>query len=885
MERAFELEKFLVPENHVRSNFYSDTFRAKFAIGGEMGEWDITYIHIPFTQEKEQAAMRRFGLRKEDMDTFYHRLLRCIKNDLDIFRYIVNALNQDEEQETGSLRRSCVMYIHDNGRMLKDDEGREVREIVRVSKPYRSLWESGYAEKDGTIRLSKVLELQIRILQIIRQLNLIGVHLGAIDLDAMLVAEDSDPNRPTLALGSFMYAYRDDTQQLQDYPACTPKNIFPSLLDSKELAPTYDTDLFSWAALSCALMTGGWWDKMPDLSAYPTYMPEELLDATWNGFGFEAEKFLQPINKEYNRYWRLVRKNPDKDARIPLSLDPKIGAELAVPFANAQDPTVPANAPEDVGKSTEVEEHTGAGAASPIDHVILPVPDEPENLATEAGEQVVAETHPAGNPVQTPQTEEAASEAQDVEAGSVATEPPSVQPVADTQIEHQESDQQREETQIDLPADEIDPPVEQTEQETLQSEGDAQRAEQQESCFVFETVFLDEEEAEKRAVLHQGWCGNERPPFLPSESDISCSDDGSAHCEVEKAESVCLEPPDENGEKDKGGLSESECREFALDPAVEEAARSISKRHLPFMAFCPENEADQTAFVEQILRIMGEDYAVVGDGPMHTFLYMGVEGHPMPTPSCEMHERKEVKLYEEKPCTEDSEGDAEADKERPEADEACAAGVPQDPPVDEVMAPCENMPGIDAEESGDPYIGCNGRWWNGDIDTGVEAGPDARYESQLTDVPAPDASDAQEVVPVMEEENPVNEPATEDATTPDVSAPNDPAGGGECSEIGGCEAADDAAVHSDDVAPENDQQAAEEAESVTKTAADDLSNVDALTWDPFAFVAPGTGDIEIPAFKEPEQPKEKHESEPVSKDPFAFIDEDSFFCFTQVNLQ
>lgn len=994
MERAFELEKFLTAENHVRSNFYSDTFRAKFGVGGKMGEWDITYIRIPFTPEKEEEAMRRFGLRKEDMDTFYHRLLRCIKNDLDIYRYVVNALNRDEEQETGSLRRSCVMYIHDNGRMRKDDEGREIREIVRVSRPYRSLWDSGYAEKDGTIRLSKVLELQIRTLQIIRQLNLIGVHLGAIDLDAILVAEDSDPDRPTLALGSFMYAYRDDTQQIQNYPACTPKNIFPSLLDSKELAPTYDTDLFSWAALSCSLMTGGWWNKMPDLSVYPAYMPEDLLDATWNGFGFEAEKYLQPINKEYNRYWRLVRKEPDKDKKIPISLEPETVMKPEAPLANTQEPAMPVNVPEDVSGFVEAEKHAEEPPVPPIACVNALVPDEPEPIAPEAFEQEAAE-----EPVQTPKAEEAAPDAQGVEAEAANIEPafePQPEemndpPAADTQEEVQGACTQPESVQESLQEDEESPseqsvmelhlieldqeedPKNAEHEETYQPAEQKDRPEEPEESFAFEAVSLDDDLSEQYpvddeaetakeigedAVLHQGWCGDEKPPFQPADEtpdapvsevseepkepaddndsevceepqhenmDPECSDVAEEaqepteqelrvdeqHEDLESAESAASEPEEVCTDAEQEPAAEealepipepvnvpahtddescvkeprNERCGFALDPAMEAAAKAISAQHLPFMAFCPEGEEERNTFIRQMLWIMGEGYIVAGDGPMRTFLYMGVEGHPMPAPSCEMHEDKEVNPYEEKPCEETPEDNAEADERCSETGEAYAADVPQDPSVDEVMAPCEDMLETDAEERGDPYIGCNGRWWNGDIDTGVEAISDARYESQLPDVSAPDASDAQEVEPVGKEEESVIEPAVKDVVEPESPTLDDPADECECGEVDSGEAADDLTAHSDNVAPEDERQATEGSETVAETVTGDVVNVDANIWDPFAFVAPGTGDIEIPAFEEPEQPEEKHESEIVSKDPFAFIDEDSFFCFTQVNLQ
>ena len=79
-----------------------------------------------------------------------------------------------------------------------------------------------------------------------------------------------------------------------------------------------------------------------------------------------------------------------------------------------------------------------------------------------------------------------------------------------------------------------------------------------------------------------------------------------------------------------------------------------------------------------------------------------------------------------------------------------------------------------------------------------------------------------------------------------------------------------------DVPAEPKEEAAEETQ---------LESTEVNGRDPFAFVAPGTGDIEIPDFAEtPEEEPSAAEVETV-KDPFAYIDEDSFFCFTQVELQ
>lgn len=51
------------PDTHIRSNYYSDTYRASFAIRGVNKQWDITHIELPFPKEKERLLMARFGIQ------------------------------------------------------------------------------------------------------------------------------------------------------------------------------------------------------------------------------------------------------------------------------------------------------------------------------------------------------------------------------------------------------------------------------------------------------------------------------------------------------------------------------------------------------------------------------------------------------------------------------------------------------------------------------------------------------------------------------------------------------------------------------------------------------------------------------------------------------
>lgn len=940
MSQEYDLSRFMVPENLVRSNFYSDTYRAEFTVGGERREWDITRILVPFPPDKEEAALRRFNIRPEDKMHFYGKVLQCIKNDISVSQYIFNALDEGAEQEAVSLRRSCVQYLYTKPQRR---ENSITREIVRVSKPYKTLQDAGFIKPDGTIPMDKLLEIQIRTLQVIRQLNLIGVHLGAIDLDALLVAEDGDPDRPTLALGSFMYAGTDSTPRIQSYPACVPKNIFPALLENKDLAPTYDTDLFSWSVLSCALMSGGHWDVMPDLSVYPAYMPQDLLIPTWDGFSFEADKNLQGINKEYNRYWRTVRKQPELNISVPIQTQPVLSnteemkAEVAETDAAgcagepqnpiepseptcaepAPEPSVPDTAPAEEATQDEPTPPTQEADSTTSDLV----PDDTEGTA-EAAE----DTQAADSTTVEEQPQQPAAEGFAFYAVSLEDEEPLKpdEPVEAEQAEEVQAPEEPEEPEepkgpaTDAPpasaqADveeanapcssfysvSLDDETAQDADETVQDTDEAPEessAEEEKAVGTVDPASLAEETSKELALPTESASAEENsvvdePVTQESENCGSvaerdeCVDSRDAHKDVTDAEENREFEPAEAASK------EPETAPFALDEATVAAARTISAQHLPFMVLCPEGNAEE--FAAQVLEALGMGYTSVGSGPMRTFFYTGVT-RAEEAPACNNTEAQQ-EHFEAPPAVENSSGHSDAETDKDKADEE-QGGAENTPIAADGPTECETAPDDSDVEPQDAASTAPV-----EVEQDLDIGGDT--DTEPPQEPSESVSQAETSACCGEAENAAGAPEEPGTGTEDEPPASDAPREHLASELNHSEEhnhkppepvlpADDKDTRDrndgDDPVPasseeDNPDAPAEPKEEAAEETQPESTEVNGR--DPFAFVAPGTGDIEIPDFAEtPEEKPSAAEVEAV-KDPFAYIDEDSFFCFTQVELQ
>lgn len=252
------LDKLCTTQNHIRSNYFSDTYRAEFRVGGEMGEWDIIHISLPFTPLKEKEFMVRFGASQDQMPHYYKMLGRCIKNDIGVAGFLA-------ECEV----RSVIRYVT---YAIEHKETGTGSDIYLVSKPMDMFVDSLHWHGGSNASVNDVLSFAARMLQISKGMREVQAQFGVLDMDNVYMMPDGD--KMMVTLGGFLYG----TQDTKDYitpPDFLPAHCHHSLKEGGR--PTAATDIYSIASLTWTLLDGQHYTTEPDLSRPPKYAPEQLV--------------------------------------------------------------------------------------------------------------------------------------------------------------------------------------------------------------------------------------------------------------------------------------------------------------------------------------------------------------------------------------------------------------------------------------------------------------------------------------------------------------------------------------------------------------------------------------------------------------------------------
>ena len=252
------LDKLCTTQNHIRSNYFSDTYRAEFRVGGEMGEWDIIHISLPFTPLKEKEFMVRFGASQDQMPHYYKMLGRCIKNDIGVAGFLA-------ECEV----RSVIRYVT---YAIEHKETGTGSDIYLVSKPMDMFVDSLHWHGGSSASVNDVLSFAARMLQISKGMREVQAQFGVLDMDNVYMMPDGD--KMMVTLGGFLYG----TQDTKDYitpPDFLPAHCHHSLKEGGR--PTAATDIYSIASLTWTLLDGQHYTTEPDLSKPPKYAPEQLV--------------------------------------------------------------------------------------------------------------------------------------------------------------------------------------------------------------------------------------------------------------------------------------------------------------------------------------------------------------------------------------------------------------------------------------------------------------------------------------------------------------------------------------------------------------------------------------------------------------------------------
>lgn len=293
--------------NLVRTDYFSNTYRATFAVGDEETEWDIIHISLPFAPLKEKQLMARFGLEPKDLEAYYSDFGRCVKN-------LIATANHLDDMEVTSVLPLATYAIE------KKDNARG-SDIYLVTSPLSkfSIWDD-----ESETSLSQIVALGTRLCQIIKGLNDVDDHMGIIDLDTTYSLHAHE--RDFTILGGFLYSSRDDGKSGVKLPSVVPAHCHPVLQEGEKASLA--TDVYSICSLLWSLLDGRHYTTAPDASKPPQFAEQELTDVLARGINednvylsaAEMTDIVRAINKELHRYLKWLSSEAGKDADIIIKM-------------------------------------------------------------------------------------------------------------------------------------------------------------------------------------------------------------------------------------------------------------------------------------------------------------------------------------------------------------------------------------------------------------------------------------------------------------------------------------------------------------------------------------------------------------------------------------
>lgn len=389
------LSIFCTEQNLVRSTYFSDTYRAVFEMDGVTKTWDITHIEFPFAPDKERALQARFGISKSELFGFYKQFAACVQNGMRVASYI-SAL-PDEEQDDGSGRKKKPLAVKQASalftyRGFHRKEGTQGSDLWLVSEPMDKFVGSEYFS--GTaISLRNLLSFAARTVQSINGMAAFGLHIGALDLDTILL--QSIDGKKFFCFGSFLFAGFDKASAPAElkhpWPDLKGLKILPGSTDpsiQQGDSPSLVSDMHSLVALLWTMLSGKCYRDKPDYDTPPKYAPQELLDVLTQARVSDDPVTLKVLYKTLNRIVKDIglKRLPD----VVIHLEPPKAIELLPepPEATEPSPEPPKEQPKPVPESTPMDtvqpEEKLAAAPSPSPE---PAPASQAGLAQDAAAQ------------------------------------------------------------------------------------------------------------------------------------------------------------------------------------------------------------------------------------------------------------------------------------------------------------------------------------------------------------------------------------------------------------------------------------------------------------------------------------------------------------------
>ena len=281
--------------NLIRSNYYSDTYRAEFSLNGEFGIWDIQHIEIPFNEKREKAFMQRANLSSlSEMQTFYNSFAASIKNHLTVSEQVSAGDNPRLRQSSVSIKGRTI---------VKSDSGE--RDIYIVTEPMTALVGGKLLGYDYAFT-AEIIYLGIRLLQIAKDFNAAGINLGAIDLSSYYTVEDGD--KSIVKTGYFYYACNQSDGE--KYSGCRypGSGFLPQEVSEGSSRPSFSSDIHFICCLLWNMLSGKFYSRQPDLRVIPKFIPREISSLLEKGMQ-EGERVYKELSVGLRQYYTQLKDN------------------------------------------------------------------------------------------------------------------------------------------------------------------------------------------------------------------------------------------------------------------------------------------------------------------------------------------------------------------------------------------------------------------------------------------------------------------------------------------------------------------------------------------------------------------------------------------------
>ena len=387
--------------NHfVRSTQYGEIFRTTTSVGGVEKIRDVLRVSIPFNPKREALLRDKMG---DDANDFYKKFARCVSNDIKIRRYLGTLdASGDDRTAVENLKASNLTISANHQLKHEGVPGSDIYLISDVAEPFvGSTFFSGYA-----FTMTNLAMFAARAAQIIKGLDTYHVHLGAIDLDS-IVLRTKDDGKQLFAFSSFLYGGFDEGYEPKDkagqpwrvnsFPATVPVTMDENIRNGEE-RPSLVGDMHSLAALLWVILCGDDYRNAPNWDLTPQYAPDRTAQLLKEVYASDDPEMLKALQKEFRGIARNIGRGDLSESVIRL--------ELSRPLLSERDMITP---PEPLKKESESGESTGAtqkheekakNSEEPEEEVVEVVEiieDEPAETPPAQQEHPPAEPAPVGN--------------------------------------------------------------------------------------------------------------------------------------------------------------------------------------------------------------------------------------------------------------------------------------------------------------------------------------------------------------------------------------------------------------------------------------------------------------------------------------------------------